>query len=136
MEAARARRLLSESMVAHLATVDVDGKPHVVPICFALDGETILFAVDGKPKRTTDLQRLRNIARNPHVAVLADHYEDEWERLWWVRADGLARVLEDRDVAERAIDQLSERYSQYRAKRPGGPVVAIKIERMSGWSAT
>jgi PPOX class probable F420-dependent enzyme len=136
MDAAKARRLLAGSGVAHLATVDVEGKPHVVPICFALDGDTIFFAVDQKPKRTINLQRLRNIARNPHVAVLADHYEDDWERLWWVRVDGMAQVLDPGSAADHAISVLVGRYPQYRANRPGGPVVAIKIERLSGWSAT
>jgi PPOX class probable F420-dependent enzyme len=136
MDAAKARRLLAESLVAHLATVDAGGKPHVVPICLALDGDTIFFAVDHKPKRTTELRRLRNIGRNPNVAVLADHYEDDWDRLWWVRADGVARVLEPGPQTERAIDLLSERYPQYRATRPGGPVVAIAIQRVSGWTAT
>ncbi len=87
------RRRLADSTVAVLATVTPDGRPHAVPVCFALDGAVIYFAVDHKPKRTTDLQRLRNIAANPAVSLLAEHYEHDWNRLWWVRADGIARVL-------------------------------------------
>jgi len=136
MDASELRRRLAESVVARLATVGRDGKPHVVPICFALDGDQILFAIDHKPKRTTDVQRLRNIAANPAVAVLADHYEDDWSRLWFVRADGRARVLDPGDEARRAIDLLSTRYPQYVTQRPDGPVVVITIERLSGWSAS
>src|SRR5207244_611648 len=81
--------------VARLATIGAGGKPHVVPITFAVDGDTIYFAVDAKPKRTTDLKRLRNIAANSSVSVLVDHYEDDWTKLWWVRVDGTARLLAD-----------------------------------------
>jgi PPOX class probable F420-dependent enzyme len=136
VDEAEIKRRLAESRVARLATTGVEGRPHIVPICFVVMSGEILFAVDHKPKRTTDLQRLRNIERNPAVAVLADHYEEDWSRIWWVRIDGFARVLETGDSAEHAIDALSARYPQYRRERPRGPVVSISIERMSGWSAT
>ena len=129
------RRRIADATVARLATVGAGGKPHVVPITFAVDGDTIYFAVDAKPKRTTDLKRLRNIAANPSVSVLVDHYEDDWTRLWWVRVDGTARLLADGAEAVRATDLLAARYSQYRRARPGGPVVAISIDRISGWSS-
>src|SRR5438552_16106114 len=135
MDATAMRRRIADAKVARLATVGAGGKPHVVPITFAVDGDTIYFAVDAKPKRTTDLKRLRNIAANPAVAVLFDHYEDDWSRLWWVRIDGAARIVDDELAAARAIDLLAGRYEQYLQARPGGPVVAISIERMSGWSA-
>jgi PPOX class probable F420-dependent enzyme len=134
MEATAMRQLISAARVARLATTGVDGTAHVVPITFALEGETLYFAVDSKPKRTTDLKRLRNIAANPGVSVLFDHYEEDWSKLWWVRVDGAARVLDDGPEADRAIDILVDRYEQYRLARPGGPVVAVAIERMSGWS--
>jgi len=130
------RQRIYSARVARLATADADGTPHVVPVTFALDGDTIYFAVDAKPKRTTDLKRLRNIAANPAVAVLVDHYEEDWSRLWWVRVDGTARVVEDRAGVDRAIGLLVERYDQYRKAPPSGPVVAISIGRMTGWSAT
>jgi PPOX class probable F420-dependent enzyme len=133
---AQARERFATARVARLATVGADGEPHVVPIVFALDGETIVHAVDHKPKRTRDLRRLANIADNPRVAVLADEYDDaHWDRLWWVRADGAARVLEPGDEARRALDLLAERYTQYRAAPPAGPVVAVDVERWRGWSA-
>jgi PPOX class probable F420-dependent enzyme len=136
MDQTAMRRRIEESRDAYLATADRDGRPHAVPIGFALDGDTIYFAVDAKPKQTVRLKRLSNIAANPHVAILFDHYEEDWSRLWWVRVDGTARVVEDEDEARRAVDLLVSRYSQYGQARPGGPVVAISIERMSGWSPT
>src|SRR5690349_16209891 len=95
MDATAARQRLSEARVARLATVDTTGRPHLVPVVFALDGDTIYFAVDSKPKRTRNLQRLRNIAANPAVCLLADQYQEDWTRLWWVRVDGAARIPED-----------------------------------------
>ena len=128
------RKHLAEARVAYLATVGPSGKPHIVPITFAVDRDAIYFTVDSKPKRTPDLQRLRNIAANPSVAVLVDQYGEDWNRLWWVRVDGHARVL-GAGQSDRAVDLLAERYAQYRLARPPGPVVEISIDRMSGWSA-
>jgi PPOX class probable F420-dependent enzyme len=128
------RRAASKS-VAHMASSDSDGKPHIVPITFAIGGNVLYFAVDAKPKRTTDLKRLRNIAANPTVSILIDHYEDDWDRLWWVRLDGDARILDEPDEIERALDLLAARYPQYRTNRPDGPVVAVAIARALGWSA-
>ena len=85
----RARGLFGAAEVARLATVAADGAPHLVPVCFALAGDVVYSAVDGKPKRTPDLARLANIAAEPRVALLADHYEEDWTRLWWVRVDGM-----------------------------------------------
>jgi PPOX class probable F420-dependent enzyme len=134
MDATDMRRRVAGARVAHLATMGPAGRPHIVPITFALDGDAIYFAVDAKPKRTTDLQRLRNIEANPAVAVLVDHYDEDWTRLWWVRVDGRAGVL-GRAESDRAVDLLAERYAQYRQARPSGPVVAISVDRISGWSA-
>ncbi|HKB17803.1 MAG TPA: TIGR03668 family PPOX class F420-dependent oxidoreductase [Candidatus Dormibacteraeota bacterium] len=134
MDATAMRRRIGESRVARLATAGADGRPHVVPITFALEGDRVYFAVDAKPKRTTNLKRLRNIAANPAVSVLFDHYEEDWGRLWWVRLDGAARILDGHDEAERAVDLLVSRYEQYRTARPNGPVVEISIERMTAWS--
>jgi PPOX class probable F420-dependent enzyme len=130
-----ARRRLSEARVARLATVSASGAPHLVPVVFALDGDTVYFAVDAKPKRTPHLQRLRNIAANPAVSLLADHYEEDWTRLWWVRVDGVASEVEDPSRAGRALDLLAGRYPQYRQSRPQGPVVAITIRSITGWEA-
>jgi PPOX class probable F420-dependent enzyme len=124
--------LLGTARVGRFATVAPDGRPMLVPVCFAVGGETIYHAVDHKPKTTRALARLRNLRAEPRAALLADHYEEDWSALWWVRADGTARVLED---APEAIDLLVERYPQYRERRPEGPVVALDVERISGWEA-
>lgn len=126
---------LAHARVARLATITEAGSPHVVPIVFAVDGDTLYFAVDSKPKSTIDLKRLKNIAANPAVSILADYYDDEdWARLWWVRADGMARVVTDGDEAMRAIALLADRYPQHRRTPPAGPVVAVSIQRVTGWS--
>jgi PPOX class probable F420-dependent enzyme len=130
------KRRVAAAFVARLATVGADGRPHIVPISFAVDELTLYFAVDAKPKRTTNLKRLRNIAANHAVSVLVDHYEDDWERLWWVRLDGRARIVTDGAEVQRALNLLAGRYSQYRATAPTGPVVAVAIEDMTGWSAS
>ena len=121
--------------MARLATVDPGGRPHLVPITFAIDDDTIYFAVDAKPKRTANLQRLRNIAANPAVSVLADHYEEDWRRLWWVRVDGTARIAEDPASSRHGLDLLVARYPQYAQALPPGPLVAITIDRITGWAA-
>jgi PPOX class probable F420-dependent enzyme len=128
------RRLFASVPVVRLATVGLAG-PHLVPIVFALDGDRVVTAVDHKPKRSTRLQRLTNIARDPRVSLLADHYDDDWETLWWVRADGRGRLLDDPAGTERALDLLAARYRQYREDRPDGRVVEIAVERWTGWSA-
>jgi PPOX class probable F420-dependent enzyme len=132
-----ARTRFAAAVVARLATADSDGRPHVVPIVFALARETIYSAVDSKPKRTIRLRRLANVAANPKVAVLVDHYDDDWCTLWWVRADGTARVLTAEEAESReAVALLVGRYAQYREQPPMGPVLAIDVNRWSGWSAS
>src|SRR5579864_1448801 len=127
MEIAEMRQRLDGARVGRLATAGPEGQPHIVPVCFVRDGETIYFAVDAKPKQTRDLKRLRNIAANPAVALLVDHYDDDWTRLWWVRVDGRAVTVAKGAESERATDLLAGRYEQYRRSRPDGPVVAIAI---------
>lgn len=118
---------------ARLATADARGQPHVVPVVFALDGDHLWTAVDHKPKSTRDLKRLRNIADQPKVSVLVDHYDEDWSRLWWVRLDGWARVLDAGQ--DRAIELLRAKYPQYRERSPGGPVIGIAIDTWRGWAA-
>ena len=134
-EEARAR--FAAARVARLATADASGRPHVVPLVFAVDGDTVLSAVDAKPKRTTALRRLANVEANPQVALLADHYDDaDWDALWWVRADGTGRVVQpDAPDAARAVELLQARYPQYRAHPPAGPVLVVDVRRWSGWQA-
>jgi PPOX class probable F420-dependent enzyme len=137
MDATEARTRFAAARVARLATAGADGRPHLVPVVFALDGDRLYTAVDDvKPKATTRLKRLANIAANPAVALLADHYEDEWTALWWVRADGTARLLDPGDdEAARARALLAERYAQYADAPPPGVVIAVDVTRWSGWAA-
>jgi PPOX class probable F420-dependent enzyme len=121
--------------VARLATVTPAGGPHVVPVTFVLDGDLIYTVVDAKPKTTTRLQRLRNIAAQPQVALLADHYEPDWDALWWVRVDGRASVLAAPGDLAPAVALLAERYPRYRQQPPPGPLICIQAERWTGWAA-
>ncbi|MGW5264854.1 TIGR03668 family PPOX class F420-dependent oxidoreductase [Microbispora sp. NPDC004025] len=134
----RARALFSAARVARLATAGAEGAPRLVPVTFAVlrEGEkgVVVTAVDHKPKATADLRRLRDIRDNPRVCLLADHYEDDWERLWWVRADGRARVVEGGAEHERAVAGLARKYAQYRERPPAGPAILVRVERWSGWS--
>jgi PPOX class probable F420-dependent enzyme len=136
LTAQEARRRLAEARVARLATLAA-GAPRLVPITFALADDTIWTAVDDvKPKRTRALARLAQIAADPRVCVLADRYEEDWRELWWVRADGRARVLDAADTAAAAgLAALARRYAPYREQPPAGPVIAIEVERWSGWAA-
>jgi PPOX class probable F420-dependent enzyme len=129
------RLRVERARVARLATVGANGKPHLVPICFVLAGETLYSAVDRKPKRSLRLKRLENVRANPRVEVVVDHYEDDWSRLWWVRLRGHARVLEAGEERQRALALLAEKYPQYRAGPPPGPVLAIDVDRWSAWHA-
>jgi PPOX class probable F420-dependent enzyme len=134
VDAGEARALFATAPVARLATVDAEGRPHLVAITFAVDGDEIVTAVDHKPKRTTRLRRLDNIEANPRVSVLADHYEDDWSKLWWARGDGLARIVgPGAPEHERAISGLAAHYPQYEERRPSDSVIVISVLRWSGW---
>jgi PPOX class probable F420-dependent enzyme len=127
-----ARRRFGAAPVARLATADAGGRPHVVPVTFAADGDLLVTAVDHKPKTTRDLRRLRNIAQNPRVALLADHYSADWDALWWARADGEAEI---RDSDPHALRLLRDRYPAYAQTPPEGPFVVIRVVVWSGWAA-
>jgi PPOX class probable F420-dependent enzyme len=129
------RARVTSSPIGRLATVDPDGRPHLVPIVFALAGDTLYSAVDAKPKRSRMLRRIENARRDPNVAVLVDHYDDDWARLWWVRLRGRARVLDGGVEAQRALALLAEKYPQYRDAPPGVPVLAIDVDEWRSWSA-
>jgi PPOX class probable F420-dependent enzyme len=135
MDEAACRARLASGRVGRLATVRPDGRPHVVVCCFALAGDRLWTAVDAKPKATTRLQRLDNVRAHPWASLLVDHYEEDWDRLWWVRADGRASVLEDGAEHERALSALMAKYEQYAAAPPAGPVIALAAERWRGWAA-
>lgn len=140
MNPAQARERFATATVARLATVGSTAAPHLVPITFALlEDATLVTAVDHKPKRTTALRRLANIAANPQVSVLVDHYEDDWNMLWWARADGRARVVsagQELELRARALGALAGRYRQYLRQPPEGDLIVVEVERFSGWSAT
>jgi len=124
--------------VASLATVRPDGRPHLVPLVFAVlreaGADVVWSAVDDKPKSTRALRRLANVEANPAVSLLVDHYEDDWSRLWWVRADGVATVVRVGEPgADAALDALAAKYPQYAASRPAGPLLRVEVTRWSGW---
>ena len=130
------RTRLAGARVARLATVGGDGQPHLVPVTFAVDGDLIYTAVDYKPKKSVNLRRLKNIRENPRVALLVDHYSEDWDELWWVRVDGWASVVEDELGLQDPLDVLAHRYEQYQERRPAGPVILIQADRWKGWSSS
>ena len=132
LTAAEARSRFAGARVARLATVSAAGVPHLVPVTFAVVGERVVFVVDDKPKTTTRLRRLDNIAARPAVCLLVDVYDDDWTRLWWVRADGTATVLA---ADSEAVDALADRYPAYVERRPRGPVVSVAVSAWTGWAA-
>ena len=131
-----ARRRFAEARVAHLATVDAAGAPHIVPIVFALVGKTLVTAVDAKPKRGTPLRRFADVAVNARVSILVDAYDEDWTQLWWARADGLAAELNGGPALDHALALLRERYVQYADVGLTGPALQISVDRWSGWSWT
>ncbi|HLM65416.1 MAG TPA: TIGR03668 family PPOX class F420-dependent oxidoreductase [Acidimicrobiales bacterium] len=163
METDVMRRRVAEARVGRLATVTPEGRPHVVPCCFALvpgpgaggldvgagggpgagvtgaagvtggGGDTLVSAVDAKPKSTLALRRLANLRAHPAASLLVDRYDEDWSALWWVRVDGTGRVLDDGPARERALDVLAAKYAPYRERRPPGPVVAIAVTAWRAW---
>lgn len=145
LDANEARRRFATAEVARLATVESvdrqDGeaaggaRPHLVPVTFApAAADTIVIGIDDKPKSTADLKRLRNIAANPSVALLADRYDPDWTQLWWSRADGTARTLTEGAAHAAAWDRLRARYPQYAGREVGGPVIEVTVRRWTGWA--
>lgn len=135
------RRRLAHARVGRLATIGTDGKPHLVPICFALVGDRIISVVDHKPKSTTHLRRLANIRANSAVTLLVDHWDEDWSTLWWVRVDGHAAVVDRPAAAGTMLESLLvELHDKYRASygrhRLEGPAIVIDVERWTGWSAS
>lgn len=125
----------ARSPVARLATVNARGIPHLVPVVFALDSDTIYTAVDAKPKTTQRLRRLTNIESNPAVGLLVDHYDDDWTRLWWVRADGDASIARDGGSLDTGYRLLRAKYPQYQSVSLNGPVIVITVRRWASWHA-
>ncbi|CDO86354.1 F420-dependent protein [Mycobacterium triplex] len=132
----------AQSPVARLATSSADGKPHLVPVVFAVleassegSRDTVYTAIDAKPKSTHRLRRLANIASNPQVSLLVDHYADEWTQLWWVRADGAAAIHTDGAALHTGYQLLRAKYRQYQSVSLNGPVIAITVHRWASWHA-
>jgi PPOX class probable F420-dependent enzyme len=129
------RARVGPARVGRLATIDPDGRPNLVPICFVVEGGVLYSAVDEKPKKTKHVRRLANIRARPDVTVLVDHYEEDWSRLWWVRIRGRATVLEPGAERERALVLLTEKYPQYGDEPPTGAVIAVRVQEWRGWAA-
>jgi PPOX class probable F420-dependent enzyme len=120
---------VAAARVGRLATVSAEGRPHIVPVTFAMLGEDIVTAVDAKPKTTRALRRLDNVRATGRASLLVDHYEEDWARLWWVRVDCAAKVID----SEAAIDALVAKYQQYRAARPAGPAIVLRPDSWRSW---
>jgi PPOX class probable F420-dependent enzyme len=130
------RRFLEQQRVGHLATADLGGAPHVVPVCFAISGGSLYITIDEKPKRRSPLalRRLRNIAANPAVAVVVDRYSEDWTRLGWVMLHGRAEILSGGVEHRDAQELLRARYPQLRSMHIAQhPVIAVRIERTASW---
>ena len=127
------RLRVHEARVGRLATVRSDGRPHVVPCCFATDGEVVYSAVDAKPKASLALRRLENVRLTPVASLLIDHYDEDWSNLWWIRLDGSARVIESGGQRDQALERLRSKYEQYEQEPPPGPVIVMDISAWLAW---
>jgi PPOX class probable F420-dependent enzyme len=135
MDEASMRDRAAVARVARLATTTGDGRPHVVPCCFAVEGDLLYTAVDDiKAKSTLELRRIDNVRLHPRVAVLVDHYAEDWSELWWIRMDGAARVVH-RGSPEHAaaLASLGSKYDQYRDRPPPGAAIVVEIETWRAW---
>ena len=138
------RRRFADARVARLGTVDAAGRPHVVPFTFAVAGDVIYTAVDHKPKRTRTLKRIDNIRANPAVCALADHYDDDWARLWWIRLDGRAQIVqcaepETDPVLGSVSAELRAKYPQYRETplySGAATLIRVAVASLSSWCAS
>jgi len=137
LDPAEARRRFAAGRVAYLATLRPDATAALVPIVFEVSGDRVVSIVDPKPKRTHKLARLRHIAREPRVALLVDHYEDDWQLLWWARAEGEARAVSEGAERDEALARMLAKYPQYETlASPFGDAVIVEVKRWTGWSAT
>lgn len=140
LEPADARRRFTAAPVLRLATADAAGRPHVVPCTFAVDGANrVAIGIDNKPKASASLRRLRNIAANPAVSMIVDHYADDWTQLWWARADGIAAIEQSGPGRAGAVhaaywDLLRRKYPQYAGQVLDGPVIVVAVESWAGWA--
>ena len=134
MDKTDARRRFADARVGRMATIRADRTPDLVPVVFAVEGDLVYSAVDPKPKTARELVRLRNIRAEPRVQLLVDEYSEDWQRLWWVRADGIARVVGEGPERERAIELLRAKYPQYATLEGDfGAAIVVKVVRWTGW---
>jgi PPOX class probable F420-dependent enzyme len=134
VDADEVRRRVADARSATLATVRPDGTPHLVPVCFVVVRDSIVTAIDDKPKSSASLQRLANVRANPAATLLVDHYEEDWARLWWARVDGRARIVESGRERDDAVAALRAKYLQYETIGINGPAVVIEVARWRGWA--
>jgi len=135
--AQEARARFERSPSATLGTADAAARPHLVPVTYVLaDDDHVYIAIDDKPKRSTDLRRLRNIAANPQVSLLVNEYAEDWSQLWWARADGTAVVAGFEELPDGLLSAFQTRYPWYCANPPAGPVIDICVTNWSGWAFT
>jgi PPOX class probable F420-dependent enzyme len=135
LDPAQARSRFAAALVLRLATAGADRRPHLVPCTFVVDDAgRVAIGIDNKPKASARLRRLSNIAENPRVSMLVDHYASDWTQLWWARADGIASVERAGDDHAAHWRLLAAKYPQYGGEAPGGPVIAVTVESWSGWS--
>ncbi len=127
------RRRFAAARVAVLATVGADGTPHAVPVAFAVEGDTLFSATDGKPKRSSRLRRHADITAHPEVSLLVQHWDEDWSALWWVRAQGRATVTDAPTTVERAVRALRAKYPQYQHVPLGAPVIEVQLTRWTAW---
>ena len=135
LDPAEARARFAGCAVVRLATASADGRPHLVPCTFAVDAAgRVVIGIDNKPKSSANLRRLRNIAENPQVSLLADHYADDWAQLWWARAAGVATIERSGEEHARYWALLRSKYPQYAGQVLDGPVIVVTVESWSGWA--
>lgn len=134
MDEREARARVAEARVGHLATVDAEGRPGLVPCCFVLEGDTVYSAVDDKPKTTSRLARLANIEANPNASLVVDHYDEDWSTLWWVRIRAKGRLVTNEAERSDALGLLTAKYPQYETHQLDGPVLALDVVEWKAWS--
>jgi PPOX class probable F420-dependent enzyme len=136
MHQSEALKRLAAARVGRFATYSPEDGPHIVPVTFTVVGMAIVHMVDGKPKTTTHLKRIANLGAVPAASLLVDHYEDEWDLLWWVRVDGATTLISAGPEWEIARAALADKYSQYEDQPPEGPAIYLSIDKVSSWEST